>query len=94
MNTHPKPHGLVKFVVDHPAWSFAIMTVVATICFFLYGWSLPWLIKLIGNWEPVANDPIGYKGVVWRFVWGVNIFLLGACPYGVVVDICLPEASA
>lgn len=63
MNTHPKPHGLVKFVVDHPAWSFAIMTVVATICFFLYGWSLPWLIKLIGNWEPVANDPIGYKGL-------------------------------
>lgn len=63
MDTQPKSFGIVEFVIDHPAWSFVIMTVGAIICFFAYGWSLPWLIKLIGNWEPLTNDPIGYKGL-------------------------------
>lgn len=63
MDTHSKPYGVVEFVVDHPVWSFVIMTIFAAICFFLYAWSLPWLIKLIGSWEPKPDDPIGYKGL-------------------------------
>lgn len=58
-----EPQGVVKFAIDHPVLSFVTLSIVAAACFLVYGWCLPSLIRLIGDWSPSDSDPIGYKGL-------------------------------